>query len=156
MEPNAFLRQIHGLIVAFRKEKSIAIGKFATDAGLKKNALGSIEEEKMTDKGRVSTVDLWSLVKIMIRYPELKDRIGNHLRTNTDKNLTRDVKDNNSPNDQHLSQAELLDLYRHSYYNVKADLDEKNKRISEQDARILDLENQLNEERKKKVSKSSG
>lgn len=92
MELYAVLKEIHALIVKYRKEHGIAVGEFATKAGLKKNSLAVIEEETYTKKGKLSTIDLATLVKILIQYDELRILLADYLRGNTDKNITYEPK----------------------------------------------------------------
>lgn len=75
----ALLEGIHAIIIAFRQENNIPETRFTTDAGLSKNSLGVVEKEKYTKKGKRSTIDLFTMVKILNHYPNLKVRIGEYL-----------------------------------------------------------------------------
>jgi hypothetical protein len=88
VELESILKHIHGLILAYREEKGLGDNKFAKGAKLPKTALVPIEGEKRTDKGKLRTIDLATLIKIFNGYPELKERILNYLRGTTEENST--------------------------------------------------------------------
>jgi DNA-binding XRE family transcriptional regulator len=88
VEPDKLLRLIHSMIIDYRAEKGFGHNEFAKLAGLPNTALVPIEEEKLTEKGKLRTIDLMTLLKIFNGFPELKERILNYLSRNTEKKPT--------------------------------------------------------------------
>jgi hypothetical protein len=142
----ALLDQIHAIVVGYRTGSSIDKGKFATDAGLLKNSLLAVEDKVYTEKGKRSTIDLLTLVKILIKYPALKRRLGEYLCRNTEENLTGGDKtiDNNEfmDNDIGAFYRRLIEEnteYRLMPKKILDDYDIVPKKESDSRSKVIDI-----------------
>lgn len=119
MNTTEILKHIHSMIIAYRTETGLGNNEFARLADLEKTALKSIEDVKVTDKGKIRTIDLLTLLKIFNAHPALKERILNYLRGNTEKKPT---PVQGTGDIDVLGSEEVRKFTRHRIYQLEQDI----------------------------------